>query len=289
MAAFEVFTEATEPRAFPTDSMPAKALWLLQIPEIVALLETFDVPVVDRSIIERLFGLRRRRAIELLHRFGGYQAGRTFLIDRRLLIEHLRRLADGEEFQRESRRKERLDHTVDQLRRHQTAARVKISVQPDVFSRKLAEPVARGGPGSGSPAHRVFRYGRSAEQTLRTFPGREQRFRSASARRQNRPNRAVHKAALHRHLLDVGRSRVAEQGGIDQRVELRQRFGAQFLGIELQGLGDAWNFGKFHAPAAAFPLPDTFRANVECLGDLRLQQREFFAAPAQQDVQAAPR
>jgi len=118
--------------------MPAKALWLLHIPEIIAMLETFDVPVVDRAIIERLFGLRRRQAIELLHRFGGYQTGRTFLLDRRLLIEHLRRLADGEEFQRESRRKERLDHTVDQLRRQQTAARVKISVQPDVFSRKLA-------------------------------------------------------------------------------------------------------------------------------------------------------
>ena len=119
--------------------MPAKALWLLQIPEIVSLLETFDVPVVDRAIIERLFGLRRRRAIELLHRFGGYQAGRTFLVDRRLLIEHLRRLAGGEEFQRESRRKERLGDTVDQLRRQQTAARVKIPVRPDGFSRKLAD------------------------------------------------------------------------------------------------------------------------------------------------------
>ena len=118
--------------------MPAKTLWLLQIPEIVSLLETFDVPVVDRAIIERLFGLRRRQAIELLHRFGGYQAGRTFLVDRRLLIEHLRRLADGEELQRESRRRERLGDTVDQLRRHQTAARVKISVPPDVFGRKLA-------------------------------------------------------------------------------------------------------------------------------------------------------
>jgi hypothetical protein len=119
--------------------MPARALWLLHIPEIIAMLEMFDVPVVDRAIIERLFGLRRRRAIELLHRFGGYKAGRTFLVDRRLLIEHLRRLADGEEFQQERQRKERLGHTVDQLRRHQTAARVKISVQPDVFSRKLAE------------------------------------------------------------------------------------------------------------------------------------------------------
>ena len=118
--------------------MPAKALWLLQIPEIVSLLETFDVPVVDRAIVERLFGLRRRQAIELLHRFGGYQAGRIFLVDRHLLIENLRRLADGEEFQRESRRKERLDRAVDQLRRNRTAARVKIPVQPDVCSRKLA-------------------------------------------------------------------------------------------------------------------------------------------------------
>jgi hypothetical protein len=118
--------------------VPAKPLWLLQIPEIVSLLETFDVPVVDRAIVERLFGLRRRRAIELMHRFGGYQAGRTFLIDRHLLIEHLRRLANGEEFQRESRRRERLGETVEQLRRQQTAARVKIAITPDVFSRKFA-------------------------------------------------------------------------------------------------------------------------------------------------------
>ncbi len=32
--------------------MPAKALWLLHIPEIIAQLETFEVPVVDRAMIE---------------------------------------------------------------------------------------------------------------------------------------------------------------------------------------------------------------------------------------------
>jgi len=119
--------------------MAAKAAWLLHIPEIIAQLEVFDVPVIDRAIVERVFGLRRRQAIELLHRFGGYQAGRTFLVERRLLIEQLQRLAAGEEFQEESRRKERLDHVVDQLRRDQTAARVKIPVEPDVFRRKLAD------------------------------------------------------------------------------------------------------------------------------------------------------
>ena len=38
--------------------MPAKTLWLMQIPEIAVLLETFDAPVVNCAIIERLFGLR---------------------------------------------------------------------------------------------------------------------------------------------------------------------------------------------------------------------------------------
>jgi hypothetical protein len=119
--------------------MPAKALWLLQIPDIIAILERFEAPVVDRAVIERVFGLRRRRAIELLHHFGGYQAGRTFLVDRRVLIDQLRRLAQGEEFQMESRRKERLGNKVDQLRRHLPAAQARIPVQAGVFSRKLAE------------------------------------------------------------------------------------------------------------------------------------------------------
>ena len=119
--------------------MPAKPAWLLKIPEIVSMLESFDVPVVDRAVVERLFGLRRRRAIELLHRLGGYQAGRTFLVDRQRLIEQLKRMAEGDDFQAESRRKERLDERVDQLRRDRAAAQVKIAIQPDVYRRKMAD------------------------------------------------------------------------------------------------------------------------------------------------------
>jgi hypothetical protein len=113
-------------------------MWLLHVPEIISMLEAFDVPVVDRAIIERLFGLRRRRAIQLLDSFGGYQAGRTFLVDRRVLIEHLRRVAEGEEFQLESRRKERLDQAVEQLRRQRTGEQVRIPVKPDVLCQEVA-------------------------------------------------------------------------------------------------------------------------------------------------------
>jgi len=119
-------------------SVPGKAAWLLHIPEIVDMLEAFDVPVIDRSVIEQLFGLRRRRAITLLHRFGGYQAGRTFLVERQALIDQLRHIAEGEEFQREQGRKERLGCALDELRRHRSAARVKIPVSSEAFSMKLA-------------------------------------------------------------------------------------------------------------------------------------------------------
>ena len=116
--------------------MPAKALWLLHIPEIIAMLETFDAgggPCRHRAPV-RIAAPSSDRTSAV-----GMQAGRTFLVDRRLLIEHLRRLAAGEEFQEERQRKERLDDAVDQLRRHQAAARVRIPVEPDVSRRKLDE------------------------------------------------------------------------------------------------------------------------------------------------------
>src|ERR1035438_7663896 len=45
--------------------MPAKAQWLLRVPEILAELAALDVPVLDRAVCERLFRLRRRRTIDL--------------------------------------------------------------------------------------------------------------------------------------------------------------------------------------------------------------------------------
>jgi hypothetical protein len=118
--------------------LPAKPAWLLHIPEIVAHLEALEVPVVDRAIVEKLFGLRRRQAIALLHRFGGYQAGRTFLLDRRLLVEELRRVSHGEDFDSETRRQQRLGDAVDECRRNQAASQVRIPIRPE-FARKVAD------------------------------------------------------------------------------------------------------------------------------------------------------
>ena len=108
--------------------MPAKPEWLLRLPDIRAELEHLDVPVVDRAGVERIFGLKRRRAIELLHQFGGYQAGRTFLMDRARLLVVLQSLESGEDYTAEKRRRERLGDVVEASREHLISTRVQIPV-----------------------------------------------------------------------------------------------------------------------------------------------------------------
>jgi hypothetical protein len=109
--------------------MPAKPEWLLRLPEIRAELEHLEVPIVDRAGIERIFGLRRRRAIELMHQFGGYQAGRAFLMDRARLLEALQSLESGEDYTAEKRRRERLGDVVEASREHLISTRVRIPVR----------------------------------------------------------------------------------------------------------------------------------------------------------------
>jgi hypothetical protein len=109
--------------------MPTKKTWLLRVPEIREELSAMKVPVVDRAIFERLFGVRRRRAIQLMHFFNGYQSGRTFWIDRLSLIEQLVPLEASTEFSVELRRRQRLVESLEQLRRSRAGARVVIPVE----------------------------------------------------------------------------------------------------------------------------------------------------------------
>ena len=110
--------------------MPAKPSWLLRIPAILELLSRVPVPVVDRATCERLFGVRRRRAIDLLRHFGGYRAGNTVLIDRIALIRTLRELQADPDVQRESARKQRIAEEIEKCRRQTSASRVTITRLP---------------------------------------------------------------------------------------------------------------------------------------------------------------
>jgi hypothetical protein len=117
--------------------MPARANWLLRVPVILEELSSLDVPVVDRALCERLFRLRRRRAIDLMRCFGGFQAGRTYLIERGKLVAELERVRDSGEFRMEANRKERLTDRLDAMRRLQSGARVAIPVKPETLDQRL--------------------------------------------------------------------------------------------------------------------------------------------------------
>jgi hypothetical protein len=110
--------------------MPMKKTWLLRLTEIREALAEMDVPVIDRAVVERLFGVRRRRAIQLMHFFGGYQAGRTFLVDRLALLRQLEPLEASAEFALEQRRRQRLIESLEKVRRSRAGASVVIPVEP---------------------------------------------------------------------------------------------------------------------------------------------------------------
>ena len=108
--------------------MPAEPQWLLRLPAIIEEISALDAPVVDRSVIERVFGVRRRRAIHLLGCFGGYQVGRTFVVPRDAMVAQLRIMAAGERFQLEKRRYEKLAEGLERLRKDQRASQIAVPV-----------------------------------------------------------------------------------------------------------------------------------------------------------------
>jgi hypothetical protein len=72
--------------------------------------------------------ISRRSAIRLLHAFGGYQVGRTFLIRREDLIAALERVQNGTTFSYEVRRRVRLGEDLERSRRDWRARQVKLPV-----------------------------------------------------------------------------------------------------------------------------------------------------------------
>lgn len=117
--------------------MPAKPRWWQHVTQIRAMREDAALPVIDRAGVERLFGLRRRQAIALMHRWGGYQAGRMFLIGRQELIRELDAIAQDGEYHQETARREQLASALEAARRTRQTEAVRIPVTPDVFAGRM--------------------------------------------------------------------------------------------------------------------------------------------------------
>jgi hypothetical protein len=70
--------------------MPDQPSWIQAVPAILdALGQPAAPPFLDRAAVETLFGLRRRQAIHLLGRMGGYQVGKALVVPREAVIRFL--------------------------------------------------------------------------------------------------------------------------------------------------------------------------------------------------------
>jgi hypothetical protein len=119
--------------------MPRQAEWFQQIPAALEALEKLTTPVIDRAMLECLLRIHRRAAIRLMHRFGGYQAGKTFLISRPTLIRQLKRVAVSNAYLIETARRERLSAELDRSRRLSFARRVRIDPPSNMRERLLKD------------------------------------------------------------------------------------------------------------------------------------------------------
>jgi hypothetical protein len=100
------------------------------LPDIVEKLRQVETPVVDRAGIEKVFGVGRRRALQLLHRFGGFQSAQSFLVERQELIQRLESVLTDEAFAFEQSRRRRLEEELNAARSQRVAATVRIPIVP---------------------------------------------------------------------------------------------------------------------------------------------------------------
>jgi hypothetical protein len=160
--------------------MPSKPSWFRRLRKITATVEATDSPFFDREALERVFGLKRRQAINLAHELGGYSVGKALLVPRETLVAFLAATGEGQAYQVEEHRRRRVREAVDEARRDLDARRVTFKV-PVVASRTIKDLPAGVlvGPGrlevTGANANdllqKLFALSRAIASDFRTFEG----------------------------------------------------------------------------------------------------------------------
>jgi hypothetical protein len=88
------------------------------------------IPFFRRQDIEALFGLKKRQAINLMHRVGAIRVSRELAVDKRDLITWLEQMIENPSVSMELRRHERVIGRIVELKAETAARSVKI-VLPD--------------------------------------------------------------------------------------------------------------------------------------------------------------
>jgi hypothetical protein len=97
--------------------VPAKPVWISRLPEIEAELESLPVTEIDRTTIERILGIKERRAQQLMAGLPGRTIGTSFVVDGNSLITRLRAIAGRGEYEAEAQRRNHLASRIEEWRR----------------------------------------------------------------------------------------------------------------------------------------------------------------------------
>ena len=114
--------------------MPAPPRWLLAVPDAVRQLEGLDRDLLTRRDLERLLGVSRARAAQLMRTFGADLAGSSRVLRRADLLRQLRKLRGRAAFRNEEQRRARV---VAELRRARLTG-IRVAVPAASLEARLA-------------------------------------------------------------------------------------------------------------------------------------------------------
>ena len=97
--------------------MPAKPIWYRRLNLIIQQLKEHPRPYVDRATIELLLGIGRRRAQQIMAPYLTDRIGASGLADRNALIDHLERIAAGDDCAYEVQRRQKVANKIAELRK----------------------------------------------------------------------------------------------------------------------------------------------------------------------------
>lgn len=97
--------------------MPAKPVWYQRLPFILEQLRSHPRSYVDRATVQNLLGIGRRRAQQIMAPCISDRVGASGVAERDALIDHLRQIAAGDECTYEVRRRQKVAHVLEELRK----------------------------------------------------------------------------------------------------------------------------------------------------------------------------
>lgn len=118
--------------------MPAQPAWFHRVDSILTELRALQAEYLDRLAVERIFGVRERRARQLMAGLPCLQVGNAVAVSRAALLQRLENISAGDRFQWEVGRRARVVESLETLRRHAAARRVQFPAPADARDRLFA-------------------------------------------------------------------------------------------------------------------------------------------------------